>query len=359
MKYLFLVQGEGRGHMTQAIELGRILVKFGHEVVHTFIGKSVRRKIPDYFYQQIPSEIESINSPNFILDKYNKSLNLWKSITFNSTFLGSYKKSLDRVHQKVKETKPDAIINFYDFIGGFYFRFYRPKNVKHVCIGRQFLTLHPDYPFAPNRDVGKKLFLLNNKLTSQSCDKYLALSFRPYEPRRVGNMTVMPPLIKHEIQQAYPLQEDFMLSYMVNDGYAEDIIAQHKNFPHLRMHCFWDRKSMPLTYTPHEHLTFHQIDNQLFTDYMRRCKGYISTAGFESICEAMYLGKPTLMIPVEGQYEQACNAIDGEISGAGKKASSFSISQLLDVIDNYTIPPQFEHWVGQAGAYFHEELTNF
>jgi hypothetical protein len=67
------------------------------------------------------------------------------------------------------------------------------------------------------------------------------------------------------------------------------ISAQHKNFPQ-EMHCFWDRKNMPLTYSPHEHLTFHQIDNVLFTDYMKRCKGYISTAGFESICEAMYLG---------------------------------------------------------------------
>jgi uncharacterized protein (TIGR00661 family) len=359
MKYLFLVQGEGRGHMTQAIELGRILVKFGHEVVHTFIGASKRRKIPDYFYEQIPSEIETIRSPNFILDKDNKSLNLWKSITFNSKFLGAYKKSLDRVHQKVKQTQPDAIINFYDFIGGFYFRFYRPKNVKHVCIGRQFLTLHPDYLFAPDREVEKKLFLLNNKLTSQRCDKYLALSFRPYEPRRSGNMTVMPPLIKHETRQAHAVQEDFILGYMVNDGYAEDVIAQHKNFPQLELHCFWDRKNMPLTYSPHEHLTFHQIDNQLFTDYMQRCKGYISTAGFESICEAMYLGKPTLMIPVEGQYEQACNAIDGEISGAGKGASSFNISELLDVIDNYKTPVKFKQWASQAEAYFNEELTNF
>jgi hypothetical protein len=66
--------------------------------------------------------------------------------------LGAYKKSLDRVHQVVKQTQPDAIINFYDFMGGFYFRFYRPKNIKHVCIGRQFLTLHPDYIFEPDRE---------------------------------------------------------------------------------------------------------------------------------------------------------------------------------------------------------------
>lgn len=171
-------------------------------------------------------------------------------------------------------------------------------------------------------------------------------------------MVVMPPLIKEETRNAKIVQEDFILGYMVNDGYAEDVIAQHKNMPDLKLHCFWDRKGMPVTYSPHEHLTFHLIDNHLFTNYMTRCKGYISTAGFESICEAMYLGKPTLMIPVASQYEQACNAIDGELSGAGEKATSFNISQLINVIDNYQTPANFKQWVNQAEVFFNEELTN-
>jgi uncharacterized protein (TIGR00661 family) len=358
MKYLFLVQGEGRGHMTQAIELAKILTRNAHEIVFTFIGKSSRREIPSYFYEQIPSEIEAIQSPNFILDKNNKSLDLWRSIGFNSKYLGAYKKSLDFIHKKVKETSPDAIINFYDFLGGFYFRFYRPKGVKHVCVGRQFLTLHPDYLFAPNRMVEKRLFLLNNQITSQKCDKYLALSFRPYHPLHVRKMTVVPPLLKHETKTAEAKKENFLLGYMVNDGYAEDIIEQHQQYPEQEMHCFWDRKGMPLSYRPHENLTFHQIDHKLFTDMMRRCKGYISTAGFESICEAMYLEKPALMIPVEGQYEQACNAIDAELSGAGKKSKGFDIGLLQNEITNYTPPTEFKKWVASAEEVFVRELTN-
>ena len=359
MKYLFLVQGEGRGHMTQAIELSAILTRNGHEVVHTFIGKSSRRNIPDYFFDQIVSSTDTIQSPNFILDKDNKSLDLWKSITFNSRLLGAYKKSLEQIHEKVKQYQPDVIVNFYDFIGGFYFRFYKPQKVKHVCIGRQFLTLHPDYLFEPGRTVEKRLYLLNNRLTSQKCDKYLALSFRPYDPPAIGKMVVTPPLLKSEIKALKPVTEDFILGYMVNDGYAEDIMAWHEQHQEVVIHCFWDRKNMPTAFSPHENLTFHQIDNLLFTDYMRRCKGYISTAGFESICEAMYLQKPALMIPVDGQYEQACNAIDAEISGAGKRANSFDISLLQQVIDDYTAADGFKNWVNRAESIFLDELTNF
>jgi uncharacterized protein (TIGR00661 family) len=219
--------------------------------------------------------------------------------------------------------------------------------------------LHPQYIFEKGRPIEKKLFLLNNRLTSQKCDKYLALSFRPYDPPAVGKVVVTPPLLKSEIKALQPVKEDFMLGYMVNDGYAEDIIAWHKHHAEMEIHCFWDRKNMSKAYSPHENLTFHQIDNLLFTDYMRRCKGYISTAGFESICEAMYLGKPALMIPVDGQYEQACNAIDAEISGAGKRADAFDISLLLQVIEDYKAADGFKKWVDRAESIFLDELTNF
>ena len=35
MKFLFIVQGEGRGHLTQAITLEEILRRNGHEVVES------------------------------------------------------------------------------------------------------------------------------------------------------------------------------------------------------------------------------------------------------------------------------------------------------------------------------------
>ena len=152
-----------------------------------------------------------------------------------------------------------------------------------------------------------------------------------------------------------------MVDLILQGGFAEsieDFIEQHKGYPNEQMHCFWDRKDMPKEYSPHPNLTFHQIDNRLFTDFMSRCKGYISTAGFESVCEAMYLEKPTLMIPVDGQYEQACNAIDGEISGAGKRAEKFDIGLLLDEISKYQPPSDFKEWVHQAESIFINELTN-
>ena len=59
----------------------------------------------------------------------------------------------------------------------------------------------------------------------------------------------------------------------------------------------------------------------------------------------MYLGKPVVMVPIAGQYEQACNALDGEQSGAGKKADFFDFSLLttLHLPDpNHTV--NYQKW---------------
>lgn len=39
MKFLFIVQGEGRGHFTQAITLEDMLLRNGHQVVEVLVGK--------------------------------------------------------------------------------------------------------------------------------------------------------------------------------------------------------------------------------------------------------------------------------------------------------------------------------
>lgn len=53
MKVLFIVQGEGRGHLTQAITLEEILRRNGHEVVEVLVGKSNTRRLPGFFNRSI------------------------------------------------------------------------------------------------------------------------------------------------------------------------------------------------------------------------------------------------------------------------------------------------------------------
>ena len=53
MKFLFIVQGEGRGHLTQAITLEEILRRNGHEVVED--RKSTRLNSSHITRSRMPS----------------------------------------------------------------------------------------------------------------------------------------------------------------------------------------------------------------------------------------------------------------------------------------------------------------
>ena len=88
-----------------------------------------------------------------------------------------------------------------------------------------------------------------------------------------------------------------MLVYLVNHGYSEEIRAWHRAHPEVALHCFYDRPGAPPEEVVDGSLTFHRLDGEKFLRMMAGCRAVVSTAGFESVCEAAWLGKPVLVVP--------------------------------------------------------------
>jgi hypothetical protein len=71
----------------------------------------------------------------------------------------------------------------------------------------------------------------------------------------------------------------------------------------------------------------------------------------------MYLGKPVLMVPVEGHMEQACNARDFAALGAGIDDQSFRLDRLIDFIPRYNLSTQsYRQWVHAAERLIMEQI---
>ncbi|OOG76187.1 glycosyltransferase family protein [Algoriphagus sp. A40] len=321
MNFLFIVQGEGRGHLTQAIAFSQLLENHGHQLCGVIVGKSKRRELPEFFKRELQAPIHLVESPNFECDASDKKILIGKTISKNLLKTGVFWKSLKEIDQLVQGTQPDIILNFYDLLGGLYNFIFRPE-ADFWVIGHQYLIHHQDFLFAPNRPFDKFLFKLNTLLTALGAKEKLALSFLPKEPGQ-ASIRVVPPLLRKEIRILPTKNGDFYLAYMVNPGYAEEVISYAKANPQLRIKAYWDKKDAAETENLLENLSFHKVNDKTFLQDMATCRGLVCTAGFESVCEAMYLGKPVMMIPVAGQYEQACNALDAEASGAGIASERF------------------------------------
>jgi uncharacterized protein (TIGR00661 family) len=152
-------------------------------------------------------------------------------------------------------------------------------------------------------------------------------------------LQVCPPLLRTELFGLRPKEDDFVLVYLLNSGYIPEIVSYHKKDPSMKLVCFTDSKEVKEHYkgklVVDENLTFYSLNDVRFLDLMSRCKALVCTAGFESVCEAMYLDKPVMMVPVSGHYEQYCNARDASKIGAGIYAESFDLSKLKDCIEIY------------------------
>ena len=334
--------------MTQAISLSQILRNEGHELCSVIVGKSKKRKLPDFFVKQINTKIAHLDSPNFVTDKNQKSVKTIPTI-FNAIINSrKYLKSVSKIHTLVEEHQPDVIVNFYDFLGGIYCLLKNPK-CKVISLAHQFLIDHPQFDFPSGRMFDRVMLKLANKIVSIRSSRILALSFQKFDDVPKKRLYVVPPLLRKEVREIKVSDGHHLLVYMLNPGYATEVNSFHQKYPLEPLHCFWDKADAPTELKIDEQLSYHLLDDKKFIDKMASSRGYVTTAGFESVCEAMYLGKPVLMVPVEGHYEQACNAIDAHKAGAGIYSNSFEIEKLIHYLPRYQdVSTWFRKWADQA-----------
>ena len=355
-RFIFTVQGEGRGHLTQAISLTQIAHEAGHEVVGYAVGSFQGRKIPSFFADFIgDTPLIQYESPSINYGK-GKSVQLGKTALQAFTKFGTYWKSATQLGEFIEELQPDGIVNFYESITGLH-NLKTGSKIPCMSIGHQYLLLSEHFESIPEKAIDRFLLNLNTKITAIGSRKLLGLSFRSMPNDEKRNIITVPPLLRQEVKSIQPKAGERWLAYLTHFRLADEIMAWSKNHPEVQLDCFWDNPTRKSVYQYSGSLTFHPIDAVKYLEKMTHCAGLISTAGFESVAEAMYLGKPVMMVPVPNHIEQMINAHDGELSGAGVQARTFDLNIFNAYLPTHEpVQEQFQHWVAQAN--FAYQLTD-
>ena len=346
MKFLFIVQGEGRGHLTQALTLEEHLVARGHEVVEVLVGKSRQRELPEFFKRRLRAPLLRFESPNFLPTPANRRNKLGRSIVYNMLRLPAFVRSIAFINRRIRQSGADVVVNFYELLTGLTYLFCHP-GVTQICIGHQYLFLHKDFNFPRVNRLQLEMLKMFTRMTSIGANRLLALSFRRMPDDAGRHIYVVPPLLRREALQQQPSDGDYIHGYMVNSGFAEQVMEWHRLRPDVPLRFFWDCKGEAEIKEIDATLRFYQLDDRAFLEQMAGCRAYASTAGFESICEAMYMGKPILMVPAH--IEQECNAHDAMLAGAGITGEEFDLGSLLGFCANYTPDSKFVFWVNNIG----------
>ncbi len=353
LRILFYIQGEGRGHLTQALALAPILRAAGHSVDAVLVGANPSREIPGFFRDDIGCPVVRYDEPGFGHAADGKGVSLLATLGQNLRRLPDLIAAGRVIDDAIERFRPDLIVNFYSLTGALHTAI-RRHSIPVVAVGHQFMFHHPSYPWPNERvmeRVGAKLF---TRIVGLGAARRLGLSFYdapelPSDPA----LRVVPPLLRSQLTELDTVDEGFLLVYLLNAGYADEVARWSRQHPDVPIHVFCES---PQRFESTDSLTFHPLSGERFLDHMARCRGLVCTAGFESVCEAMYLGKPALMVPVEGHFEQFCNARDAEQCGAGVHADHFDFDALLSLGRTTGGSSRFRTWADRAPDLFVSEI---
>ena len=275
MKILYAIQATGNGHVSRAMELLPYFKE--HAQVDTFLSGAHATMEPGF-------EVNYRSKGFSFFYEKNGGIGISKTIAhFNPT----------RLWKEIKQfpiEQYDLVVNDFEFISA---RAAKWRGVPSISLSHQasFLSKKTPRPEIKN-SVGE--FILKHYAPA---DHSIGFHFSKYDE------FITTPIIRHQIKSLEVSQQPHITVYLPSFN-TTSLASLFENCQGI-FHCFVpgltqiEKKSNCL---------FLPANAQQFLTNMASGSGVICGAGFETPAEALYLGKPLLVVPIKGQYEQQCNA---------------------------------------------------
>src|SRR5437870_8437297 len=94
LRVLFTIQGDGRGHLTQALAVQRILLDAGHAIPAILVGRQPDQEMPDFYARKAAAPITRFDSFAFITDQTNTRIHPLATARHNLRMIRRYWQSL-------------------------------------------------------------------------------------------------------------------------------------------------------------------------------------------------------------------------------------------------------------------------
>jgi len=275
VKILYALQGTGNGHVSRARDLVPRFAKHADvDVLISGVASTIDLGFPVKYHKYGLAMVYNAKG----------GVSYWESLWRNKliTFIK------DVWCLKVKEY--DLVVVDFEPVTSYACML---KGVKALQISHQ-AAYWSDHSPRPQRRVLHWEWVL--KYMSPAVYK-IGFHFQPYD------RFLLPPIIRGEVRNLVPRKGESILVYL--PSYAGDELAAFfAQFPGQKFEIF----TATTTQDHAQNITLHKPSVAPFLQMLSICKGVICGAGFETPAEALYLGKSLLVIPIKGQYEQACNA---------------------------------------------------
>ncbi|MCB0699301.1 MAG: glycosyl transferase [Chitinophagales bacterium] len=276
MRILFAIQGTGNGHLSRARDVYPELIKYG-DVDVLISGIQVDVDVP------FPVKYR-LYGMSFIFGSRG-GVDIWKTAKKLKLF------KLIKDIRSLPIEDYDLVVNDFEPVSA-----WACKMKGKPCIGlsHQAAVLAENAPRPEKGDLKGELVL---KYYAPVTAAY-GFHFKEYTEN------IFTPVIRKEVRDMQPTDEGHYTVYL--PAYDDNTMVQHlSHFENVQWQVFSKHNKEPFSF---KNVHIQPIENKAFIKSMASSTGVLCGAGFEGPAEALQLGKKVMVVPMQQQYEQQCNA---------------------------------------------------
>jgi uncharacterized protein (TIGR00661 family) len=283
MNILYGIQGTGHGHISRAREIIPLLTELA-DVDVLISGYNCNMNLEDISVSHKRGISLAYDANGSV--SYLKTALQIKPVTFLRDVHSLDIKKYSLVISDYEPVSAWAAIN---------------KKVPSIALSHQASFLSEKSPRPKHRSLFAEQILKNFAPSKRA----IGFHFRRYDS------FIEPPIIRTDVLNMETSAGSHVTVYLPAFDH-ETLISVFQQFPSIEWHLF-----SPLCEQRYEdkNIIVNPVGNLPFLKSLKSGMGVVTSAGFETCAEAMFLGKKLLVIPIRNQYEQLCNAAALEQTG--------------------------------------------
>jgi uncharacterized protein (TIGR00661 family) len=326
-RIIYALSGQGRGHTSRSLAISNTLRKRGHEVL--FCCGGTAREILEAQGESVlrVPVLRQVMKDNTVMHG--------QTLRANWTSIRTLPEILTRLADEFAAYRPDLLITDFE---GFSRRAAERIGLPVLSFNHQQVVTETHYTLPLRYRFHAFVATTIIKLIAPKHPEHLLLSSFFFPPlKNPSRTTMVPPIIRPEVQALHPEAGDHVLVYY-NQPEGSDYLPDQLREVDVRFIVYnFPPPPDPETYP---NIVFKKPSIEGFLADLAQCRAIVCTAGFTLISEALYLGKPLLVVPNQGIFEQTLNALflQREALGAAvldRRLTTQDLSSFLNDLDRY------------------------
>jgi len=304
-RILYALSGANRGHTSRVLAVTEELRARGHEVAFCGGGRALE------ILQGLGERVFPVPAILQVMD--GNRVRLWDTVKLNFPHFVGRSSIVARLLPEVEAYGPDLVVSDFEQ--------YAPRaadllGIPVLSFNHQQIVTETEYD-VPAR-FRLEQFLTGrtiNSIAPRNAAHVLVSSFFFPPVKDPTRTTLIEPIIRRAVREARPEKRGHLLVYI---NQAEGMGDLPQVLREASAECIVYGSPIPADGPRQGNLTFRKPSIEGFLEDLATARAVICTAGYTLMSEALYLGKPLLVLPNKGTFEQTINAMFLEQEGLGE-----------------------------------------